>query len=422
MPDDTIYAVSSGRLPAAIAVMRISGERAGNALLRLAGRVPPPRVATLQTLRAAPGDILDRALTLWFPGPASATGEDVAELHLHGSIAVVDAVSRALTVQGLRLAEPGEFTRRAVLNGRLDLNEAEGLADLLAAETEIQRREAVLRTTGSLGRQLDGWTDRLLALAAQIEREIDYDDEDRDWAADISIAEPLRVLQTEIAAALQWPEAERLRDGVRVAIVGPVNAGKSSLFNALLGHDAAIVSSVEGTTRDIIERPIALRGLPVVLMDTAGFRDTDDPVERIGIDRARRMAAKADLVLDLAAPAEADSRHIAIAAKADLAGVPKVGCHAVSALTGAGLEALVETIVARATALLPTVGALTLNKRQRAGLEIVDAALLQAIAEADPLFVAERLMAARRAIDLLTGRAGVEDLLDTLFSRFCLGK
>ena len=291
--DDTIYAVSSGRLPSAIAIMRISGVAAGQALVALAGTLPVPRVATLRTLHSRVDGVLDRALTLWFPAPASATGEDVVELHLHGSIAIVAAVSRTLAALGLREAEPGEFTRRAVLNGRLDLNGAEGLADLLVAETEMQRRDAQRRTTGAFTRELEDWTARLLAIAADVERAIDYDDDD-DGAP--SIVVPLQNLKDDIETALRRPPTERMRDGIRVVIVGPVNSGKSSLFNALVRAEAAIVTPIEGTTRDLIERPVAIRGIPFVICDTAGTRDTHDQVERLGIQRGQAAAASADII------------------------------------------------------------------------------------------------------------------------------
>ncbi len=419
MADDTIFAVSSGRPPAAIAVMRISGPGAHPALARLVGSVPAAREATVRTVRSDGGDILDRALILWFPGPRSATGEDVAELHLHGGIAVIAAVSRALEAIGLRHAEPGEFTRRAVLNGRLDLNEAEGLADLLAAETEAQRREAVLRATGAFSREIEGWTGRLLAAAAAIERTLDYDDEDHGAPRDLATS--LLTLRDEIAGVLSRPGAERLRDGIRVAIVGPVNAGKSTLFNALVCSDAAIVSSIAGTTRDAIERTVSLDGVPFLFTDTAGIRETDDPVERIGIDRARSAESLADIVIDLSDGARSAAHRIAIHAKADLGG-DRGDEIAVSAVSGAGMASLRGLLRDRAETLLPREREVALNARQRAGLDIVAGSLARAAQEDDLVIVAEHLRIALRALDLLTGRAGVEDLLDTLFSRFCLGK
>jgi tRNA modification GTPase len=417
VPDDTIYAVSSGRPPAAIAIMRISGPRARDALIRLAGDVPAPRVAALRTFRSADGDVLDRGLALWFPEPASATGDDVAELHVHGGIAVVDAVARALHDLGLRQAEPGEFTRRAVFNGRLDLNEAEGLADLLAAETESQRRQATLRAMGGLGREIDGWITRLLAIAADVECAIDYDD---DIGSPPVIVGPLQYLHRDITAALERPHAERLREGVRVAIVGPVNAGKSSLFNALVGADAAIVTPIAGTTRDVIERPVTLGGVPFVFVDTAGVRETEDVVEQIGIDRARQAEDSADLVLDLSDGAQTVGKRLRVDAKSDLSASGQG--HSLSVVTGAGVAELVTWLCRQAASLLPAEGEVAFNARQRSALEDIAQELTTALHISDPVIVAAHLMAARRTFDLLTGRAGVENLLDTLFSRFCLGK
>ena len=418
MSDDTIYAVSSGRPPAAIAIMRISGPAARATLVGLAGIVPEPRVASLRTIRSAAGEVLDRGLVLWFPGPTSATGEDVAELHLHGGIAVIDAVSLALRDAGLRQAEPGEFTRRAVLSGRLDLNEAEGLADLLAAETATQHREAMLRVMGALGRELEGWTARLLAIAAEIERAIDYEEEDVGHVPDLSALVDLR---DDILAMLSRPAAERLRDGIRVAIVGPVNAGKSSLFNAMLGTEAAIVTPVPGTTRDIVERSVVIGGTAFVLMDTAGTRDTDDIVESIGIARATWAEEIADVVLDLSPAAVSDGKRVAIIAKADLDRPADREIH-VSSATGLGLPELEQLLMDRAAALLPAEGEIALNARQREHARSIASDLDRAAAATDILIAADHLMAARRTIDLMTGRAGVGELLDTLFARFCLGK
>jgi len=315
---DTIYALSSGQPPAAIAIVRISGPAAGSALEALAGTLPTPRHASLRTLRDASGAMLDHALTLWFPGQATATGEDLAELHLHGGRAVVEAVLGALAAQGLRMADPGEFTRRALLNGRMDLSAVEGLADLLAAETERQRKEALRRADGALARRLDDWTRQLVAIAARIEAEIDYDGEVE--LDDSSTATPIITLASEIDAALSVPPAERLRDGLRIAIVGPPNAGKSTLFNALVGRDAAIVSDIPGTTRDAIERPLSIAGIPVVLIDTAGIRETSDPIERIGVERANSQRALADIVIDLVGTnASGEQAVIAVATKTDIA-------------------------------------------------------------------------------------------------------
>ncbi|MFA9201452.1 MAG: tRNA uridine-5-carboxymethylaminomethyl(34) synthesis GTPase MnmE, partial [Cypionkella sp.] len=285
---DTIFALSSGAPPAAIAVIRISGRQAGEALDTLAGRRPEPRRAGAMTLRDRQGEVLDRALGLWLPGPGTATGEDVAELHLHGGRAVVAAVERELAAMpGLRRAEPGEFTRRAFANGRIDLAEAEGLADLLAAETELQRRAAMAMAGGALSRQVEAWRERVLALSATLEATLDFGDEDDVGALPGDFASRVEALAGEIRKWLERPRAEPLREGFRVVLAGPPNAGKSSLFNALLEDEAAITAATPGTTRDVIERPVAIAGLPFVLVDTAGLRDvTDDAVERVGIARA----------------------------------------------------------------------------------------------------------------------------------------
>ncbi|MEC7421143.1 MAG: GTPase, partial [Pseudomonadota bacterium] len=264
---DTIYALSSGALPAAIGIIRISGPAAGSALASLAGGLPPERTPVVRKLRDHEGDTLDVALVLWFPGRRTATGEDLAELHCHGGRAVVAAVLNALAaVPGLREAEPGEFTRRAFLNGRVDLAEAEGLGDLLSAETELQRRGAMQAAGGAVSRRIDEWRSRVLALAAAVEAVIDFADEDDVAALPDDFTARVAELAGEIRQVAARPEAERLRDGVRVVLAGPPNAGKSSLFNALLSDDAAIVTDVAGTTRDVLERPIALGGVPFILI------------------------------------------------------------------------------------------------------------------------------------------------------------
>lgn len=414
---DTIFALSSGAPPAAIAVVRISGPEAGATLDMLAGKRPPPRRASLGALRTGAGDMLDHALMLWFPGPATATGEDLAELHLHGGRAIVSAVLKHLAALGLRSAEPGEFTRRALLNGRLDLSEVEGLADLLAAETEAQRREAITRSSGMLARRLDDWGRVLIIIAARIEAAIDYDGELEDLAP---VVPDIAALLTEIGRALDNPPAERLRDGLRVVISGPPNAGKSSLFNAILGTDAAIVSPIEGTTRDALERFVAIDGLPFLLIDTAGDRDAVDPIERIGVDRARQARAGADIILDLTAAASRETV-IAISAKADLGDV-RPGTLPVSAATGDGIAALLAAIADLGRTLLPREGEMALDRRYRDGLWAVQAELERAAAEEDSLIVAEHIRLAREGLDRLTGRAGIDDMLDALFGRFCLGK
>ena len=415
---DTIFALSSGQPPTAIAIVRLSGRASGNILVDLAGGVPEPRHASLRTLRDTSGDVLDHALVLWFPSPHSATGEDMAEFHIHGGRAVVDAVLGALGRSAARLAVPGEFTRRALLNGRLDLEGVEGLSDLLAAETEYQRREALRRADGALGRRLGRWSADLLAIAAQCEAAIDYDGDVE--ADETRIAFEVMHLLADIDNALARVSAERLRNGLRVAIVGPVNSGKSSLFNALVGSDAAIVSPIAGTTRDLIERPITIEGMPFVLVDTAGDREASDEIERIGVDRARAARASADIVVDLDARTF-DGNRIAVTAKADTQEV-RSGSIGVSSITGRGIGALLAALATKARSLLPEEGEAALNRRYREGLCEVRHSLAEAAGISDMVLVAEHLRLGREALDRLTGATGVEDMLDTLFSRFCLGK
>jgi tRNA modification GTPase len=422
---DTIYALSSGSPPAAVAIVRISGPRADAALERLAGMLPPPRTARLAAL-AADGDPLDRALVLRFPGPASATGEDVAELHLHGGRAVVARVLAALgEMEGLRAAAPGEFTRRAFENGRIDLAEAEGLADLLQAETEAQRRSALAMAGGALSRRIHVWQERLLGLAARLEAVLDFSDEGEvgeglpdGWA------DELEGLRREIETFLALPPAERLRDGVRVVIAGPPNSGKSSLLNWLAGRQAAITSAIAGTTRDLVEAPTGIGGTPFLLVDTAGLRESEDEIERIGVDRARGSIDAADLVLWLG-PAEdcpTRAKSVLVQSKIDLHPRDPAADAAVSAETGEGMDGLIALLVARAKALLPKEGEVAINARQREAIRAAWLSLEEARETGDLLLQAEALRRARSELDRVTGRAGVDDMLDALFGRFCVGK
>ncbi|MBA3896081.1 MAG: tRNA uridine-5-carboxymethylaminomethyl(34) synthesis GTPase MnmE [Sphingomonadaceae bacterium] len=427
---DTIFALSSGTPPAAIAIVRVSGPDADAALTALTDHpLPAPRHATLRTLTdpesAAP---LDTALALRFPGPASATGEDMVELHLHGGRATVAAVQAALAhLPGLRAAEPGEFTRHAFENGRIDLSEAEGLADLLRAETEVQRRAALAMAEGGLSRRVEGWRHALLALSARAEAAIDFADEDdvEPWPENERLA-ALAALSGEMAETLAAPPAERLRDGVRVGIAGPPNAGKSTLLNALVAREAAIVSPIAGTTRDLIEAPVVLGGLPLLLIDMAGLRDeTGDAIERIGIDRALKAIERCDLLLWLGSPGEAPEHSdlIGIAAKCDIHPPgPGDSRLCVAALTGEGMRELESGILARASALLPAGDALALNMRQRTLLASAQQGLDAAAATSDLLETAEHLRCCREEMDRLTGRAGTEAMLDALFAQFCIGK
>jgi tRNA modification GTPase len=427
---DTIFAPSSGAAPAAIAVIRISGPQAGEALRALGGRLPAPRRASYGALRDSGDQVLDRALLLWFPGPKTATGEDLAELHCHGGRAVIAAVEHALSqLPGLRKAEPGEFTRRAFTNGRIDLAEAEGLADLLSAETELQRQSAMASAGGALSALVDGWRQEVLSLSALVEAALDFADEDDVGGLPADIPARMGDLRFTIAQWLDRPRAEALREGFRVVIAGPPNAGKSTLFNALVESEAAITAPIAGTTRDVLTHPVAIQGVPFRFFDTAGLRDeTDDVVEAIGIERARVIVDQADLILWLGEEGQgpdADDRLWEIAAQIDRAdhhgkSHPR---HLVSAKSGEGVDDLRRDLVAHARAALPRPGEAALNQRQHAALAAVVSALHDAEArQDDPLLVGEGLRLARVSLDRLLGRTTTEDMLDTLFGRFCIGK
>ena len=455
----TIFALSSGRPPAAIAVVRLCGPRAGAALESLIGRVPKPRQATLAQIRdPASGDVIDEALALWFPGPHSETGDDMAELQLHGSHAVVAAVFEALrTIEGCRPAEAGEFTRRAFDNGRLDLTGIEGLADLIAAETPAQRRQAFRQLKGLIGDRAEAWRQHIIAALALIEARIDFSDE-ADVPEDL-VGPALRtakVLRDEIASALaKSGRGDRLRDGFVVAIAGPPNAGKSTLLNRLAQRDAAIVSAHPGTTRDAIEVHLNLGGYPITLIDTAGIRDGADPVEQEGIRRARERVAMADLVLWLTdasadgaganADGELDGVNDLSAAsvwilrnKIDRRGAKPCSrsespstkasqkTFSISALTGAGVEALVNALSAAVRGFFSGAEmAMVTRARHRRALEETISALDRALAQSPPgheELIAEDLRSAATALGRLTGRVDVEDLLDVIFREFCIGK
>ena len=427
MPADTIFALSSGRPPAAISVIRVSGPHAHRAGVLLAGDLPGARQAAVRELRdPGSGELLDEALMLRFDAPASSTGEDVVELHCHGGRAVVEAVLAALgRIDGLRQAQPGEFTRRAFENGRIDLTEAEGLADLIEAETESQRRAALLMAEGGLSKQITPWQGRLLELSARAEAAIDYVDEDS-VDVDPKLSGECGALAKELAQWLGRPRSDPLRDGLLIVLAGPPNSGKSSLLNALVGYERAIVTDLPGTTRDHIEVAAALGGVPVRLTDTAGLRDSDEPVERIGVERARRLVELADVLVWLGEPGRAPDhpRLIRVHSRADLAdrGPAPPDSLAVSAVTGLGREALTAAIAKHARSLLPAEGQLALNRRQADCLGEARDALVIAAGTGDLVIVAEALRSARAAFNRLTGRAGVEELLDGLFGRFGLGK
>lgn len=423
---DTIFALSSGAPPAAIAVVRISGSRAGSALERLLGKLPRPREAKLGTLRAADGSMLDQALMLWFPGPNSETGEDCAELQLHGGRAVVDAVYAELgRMDGLRLAEPGEFTRRAFANGQIDLLQVEGLADLVSAETELQRKAALGVAAGSLSRKVEGWRERLLALSARVEAALDFEDEGDVAGLDPAFAGDLGQLAEDLRGALAGPGTEVLREGYRVALAGPPNSGKSTLFNALVDAEAAIVTDLPGTTRDVLVRSVALEGIPFTFVDMAGLREeAADAVESIGIARARTEMATADCVLWLGPEGAGPEGAWEIEARCDLGDRTRkrAPAHCVSAVTGLGLDALKRALIDRARVAMPKPGELALGRRQRQLIAAAADALAGTGSIGDPLVIAEHLRQAREAFDRLTGRAATEDMLDALFGRFCIGK
>ncbi|WP_336511939.1 tRNA uridine-5-carboxymethylaminomethyl(34) synthesis GTPase MnmE [Sphingomonas arenae] len=423
---DTIFALSSGSPPAAIAIIRISGPLAPHAAVTLAGSLPEPRRASLRTFKGSTGEVLDSALVLHFPARSSVTGEPLVELHAHGGRAVVRAILTELSgMEGLREAFPGEFTRRAFENGRIDLTEAEGLADLLEAETELQRRAALAVAGGSVRRQVEAWRERLVLLSARAEAAIDYvGDEDEVSDADHGIAAEAVAISAELSTWLDQPRSELLKDGIRVVLAGPPNAGKSSLLNALVGIDKAIVTPVAGTTRDVIEVPLQLEGVPLVLVDTAGLHESADEVERIGVHLAEQQVRNADILLWLgnAELAPPHPRRLVVRSKADLGRVPDTAEGlAVSSVTQAGLRELKSGLVRISREILPSPDAETLNQRQATALGEAASALEEVVPD-DIVLTAEALRQARSALDRTIGRAGVEDVLDALFGRFCLGK
>ncbi|MBF0251989.1 MAG: tRNA uridine-5-carboxymethylaminomethyl(34) synthesis GTPase MnmE [Alphaproteobacteria bacterium] len=447
---DTIYALASGAGRAGVAVIRVSGPRAARALTALTqADVPQPRRAVLHRLRHPHGgETLDDALVLWFAGPASFTGEDVAELHVHGGPAVVDGVLGALSgLDGLRLAEPGEFTRRAFENAKLDLTQVEGLADLIEAETEAQRRQALRQSEGQLGRLYDGWRGALIRAAAHFEAELDFSDEELPEDLHVAVVDDVRALHTAILAHLaDGHRGERLRDGVRLAIIGPPNAGKSSLMNALARREAAIVSDTAGTTRDVVEVHLNLGGYPLLVADTAGLRESGDDVEREGVRRARAWAESADLrlaVFDGSALPRLDPETLALLRtdtivavnKADAAGaaIPgAIGGYPVVALsvrTGQGMDALLDDLTRRVAGRCraDAEGPAPTRARHREALVRTAEALRRFLARENPQHLgaeleAEDLRLAARELGRITGRVDVEDLLDVIFRDFCIGK
>lgn len=443
---DTIYAPATASGRAAVAVVRLSGPGTRAAVRALAGGVSRARQASLRTLRAADGAPIDQALVLWFEGPASYTGEDAAEFHVHGGAAVVSALIAALHALGLRLADPGEFTRRAFENGKLDLAQAEGVADLIEAETEAQRRQALEQLGGRLSDVQARWTDALLEALAMLEAAVDFPDEEvpQDVAARARPALERLIAELETAAA-DAERGERVREGYRIALIGAPNAGKSTLLNALVGRDAAIVTATPGTTRDIIEVPLVLAGYKALLADTAGLRETGDEIEAEGVRRARAWAAAADLRLWLvdgsgaetgSAPMEMRAGDLCLITKRDL---PNGAAGAWAAGQARRLGLSIAEITAKGPSDLAWVRA-TLEERiveALAGAEPPAATRLrhqELLSEAaDRLrmalkqdqhleLAAEDVRLAARALDRITGRIDPEDVLGRIFSTFCIGK
>lgn len=441
-PSDTIFALASGAGRAGVAVIRLSGPASGRAYARLSGRPPPPpRLASRVRLRDGGGEEIDDGLALWFPAPRSFTGEDVVELHVHGGRAVLAAMAEALTALGLRPAEPGEFTRRAFANGKMDLTAAEALADLVAAETAAQRRQALRQMDGALARLYEGWRERLVRLMAHLEAAIDFPEEGLPDGLAEAVRTALAGLAQEIAAHLaDGRRGERLRDGVEIAILGAPNVGKSSLLNRLARREAAIVSATAGTTRDVIEVQLDLGGYPAVLADTAGLREAAEEIEGEGVRRALARAEAADLrllVFDAAALPEIDPVTAALAAdrcmvvlnKSDAAAAPPPGriagrpAFAVSARDGDGMAGLLEALGTEVAALAAVgeVPALT-RARHRSALIDCAAALRRGLEAPLVELAAEDLRLAARALGRITGRVDVEELLDVVFRDFCIGK
>ncbi len=426
---DTIFAVSSGQPPAAIAVIRVSGPAAFAAAERLGGPLPEPRRASLRTLKDGAGAVLDSALLLRFPGPATATGEDLVELHCHGGRAVVAAVEAALAaLPGIRRAEPGEFTRRALLNGRIDLAEAEGLADLLEAQTERQRRAAMAAVEGRVSQEVRGWMDRLAMLSAMIEVMLDFAEEDDvpfDAAAVARIKDAMHALAIAMLEVVERPSVDRLHDGIRVVLAGPPNSGKSTLLNLLVEREAAIVSPIAGTTRDRIEASVLRGGVAYVLTDTAGLaEDTDDVIEAIGVTRAQEAILQADILLWMADAPPPRAGAIWLHSRADLPGrdgLPEGRRLAVRRDDPASVAAVWDAVAGAAASLLPREDAVGFKRHQQDQCRRAANALIAAPTD-DVLLMAEELRVARQALAEVLGVSATETMLDALFGRFCLGK
>jgi tRNA modification GTPase len=429
---DTIFALSSGLLPAGVAIIRLSGEKAFATVSQLTGSLPPARHATLKTIRDRNGLVIDQALTLIFPGPNSFTGEDCAELQIHGSRAVVQAIYAAFELMpGLRLAEAGEFSRRAFENGRMDLVEVEGLADLIAAETEMQRRLAVEQGFGGQSALYASWAERLTRARALIEAELDFADED-DVPGSVSdmVWSDITALQSELSAHLRGAAAgEIIRDGFKVVIAGPPNAGKSSLLNYFANRDVAIVTDVAGTTRDVISVDLDMGGYLVRFFDTAGLRESQDIVEQEGIRRTGIAADQADLILELqeidSDPKQMDWANevpvLRIGTKADLHHAASSFDFSISTQTDFGLDELRQAILDRVSSSWS--GSAVPNRRRQLDLIKDTSHFIEEALRGGPLDLrAENLRLAASALGRITGRVDVEQLLDVIFSQFCIGK
>ncbi|MFT8516532.1 MAG: tRNA uridine-5-carboxymethylaminomethyl(34) synthesis GTPase MnmE [Acetobacter persici] len=435
--EDIIFALSTGLGRAAIAVMRVSGAGSESLLKKLIGSLPEARCAALRRVwqdAETRNNLLDEALVLWFPGPRSYTGEDGFELHLHAGPAVIKAVAEALVEGGARPAEAGEFTRRAFMNGRMDLVEAEGVADLVEAETESQRKLALAQTDGALSRLYQDWADRLKRVLAHQEALIDFPDEDLPPEVEQGLLDEIHALIAAMQTHIQEGDrGERIRRGVVFAITGPPNAGKSSLLNWLADRDAAIVSPIAGTTRDAIEISGILAGVRVTFVDTAGLRETEDAIEAEGVKRALFHVKQADCVLQMFAggdaPQEVFPASVLIGNKTDIGPVPQaVQGHRVmpvSLETGQGLDqlkAMLEQKVEVLTASSASGAPLLTRARHKAGVKEACACLEGALQQDWPEMRGEELRLAMRALGRLTGHVGVEDLLDAVFGQFCIGK
>ncbi|WP_041794544.1 tRNA uridine-5-carboxymethylaminomethyl(34) synthesis GTPase MnmE [Pararhodospirillum photometricum] len=433
----TIFALATAHGRAGIAVVRVSGPGAGPVLDALTGRRPVPRRATRARLcHPVSKEWLDDALILWFPGPASFTGEDLAELHIHGGRAVLEAVTQSVAeIPGVRLAEPGEFSRRAFLNDKMDLTTAEALADLVNAETEAQRRQALRQADGALFRLYEGWRGEAMRLLAHAEALLDFPDEDLPPAVEAEVRAGIVHLRDTLAAHLDdRHRGERLRDGLHVAVIGAPNAGKSSLVNRLARREAAIVSDIAGTTRDVIEVGLDLGGYPLLLADTAGVRETTDVIEAEGVRRALARHAQADLTLVVMDgtrdPAEADplvglsgANLLRVFTRADQVAERTGEGIWISCLTGEGFEALEAALERAARALLDETNAPALTRaRHRAAVTEAHTALARSLTAPLADLRAEDLRLAVRALGRITGRVAVDDLLDIIFRDFCLGK